>query len=103
MPSQEGDASRPASKNARGAPLADELLFRGFLLRAWSVRYGAVARILLTAVAIALFHTWQPFKLGYAFVMGIIFATAVLWSRSVVTGILLHASLNAMALLAGPQ
>lgn len=85
-----------------GAPVADELLFRGFLLRAWSVRYGAVVAILLTALATALFHTWEPFKLGHAFVMGIIFATAVLWSRSVVTGILLHASLNAMALLPSP-
>jgi membrane protease YdiL (CAAX protease family) len=81
------------------APLADELLFRGFLLRAWSARYGGVAAVLLTALATALFHTWEPFKLGHAFVMGIIFATAVLWTRSVATSFVLHALLNAMALL----
>ncbi len=81
------------------APLADELLFRGFLLRAWSVRYGAFVAVLLTALATALFHTWEPFKLGHAFVMGVIFATAVLWSRSVFTSILLHAALNASAFL----
>ncbi|MFQ6114783.1 MAG: lysostaphin resistance A-like protein, partial [bacterium] len=79
----------------------DELLFQGFMLRAFSVRYGEVVAMLVTALATALFHTWEPFKFGHAFVMGIIFATAVLWSRSVVASILLHALLNSLALLPG--
>ena len=80
-------------------PIADELLFRGFLLRACLVRYGGTAAVLLTALATALFHTWEPFKLGHAFVMGVIFATAVLWSRSIIASILLHALLNSLSLM----
>ncbi len=83
------------------APLADELFFRGLLLRSWSARYGTVAAVLSTALATALFHAWEPFKLGHAFVMGVVFAVAVVWTRSVVTSLLLHALLNALALLPG--
>jgi membrane protease YdiL (CAAX protease family) len=39
--------------------VADELLFRGVMLRAFSVRYGGVAAVLVTAAATAVFHTWE--------------------------------------------
>ena len=55
-----------------GAPIVDEFLFRGFLLRAWPGRYGAPVAVVLTALCTAAFHTWEPFKLGHAFAMGII-------------------------------
>lgn len=80
-------------------PIADELLFRGLMLRAWTASYGTVTAMLLTSIATALFHTWEPFKLVHAFVMGILFASVVIWSRSVISSIMLHMLLNGLVLV----
>ena len=81
------------------ASVTDELFFRGLLLRTLMIRYGKYAAIFTTAMLTALFHTLEPFKLIHAFLMGLIFATAVIWTNSVYTAIILHSLHNALALL----
>lgn len=81
------------------APLADELFFRGILLRFLMMRYGKIVAIIITALLTALFHSLEPFKLTHSFIMGVIFATSVVWTNSVYTSIILHGLHNALALL----
>jgi membrane protease YdiL (CAAX protease family) len=69
------------------APLVEEIVFRGFMLRAWARRWGWFTGMLLTALAFGLFH---PYAAG-AFVSSVIFAcvfrrTGSLWSAIVIHG-----------------
>jgi len=81
------------------AAAADEFFFRGVVLRGVMARYGRSAAILVTAVLTAAFHTLEPFKLTHSFIMGLIFATAVVWTGSVYTSLILHGLHNSLALL----
>jgi membrane protease YdiL (CAAX protease family) len=81
------------------APLADELFFRGILLRGFMAKYGSVAAILIVGVLTALFHTLEPFKLVHSFLMGVLFASAVVWTNSVWTSLILHSLHNSLSLL----
>jgi hypothetical protein len=78
---------------------ADEALFRGILLRGLVIRYGGVIGVLVTALLTALSHTWEPFKLIHAFIMGIIFAASAVWTKSVYTSFILHALHNSLIFL----
>ena len=79
------------------APLADELYLRGLLLQALKSRWGAAAAILVTAALTALSHSLEPFKITHAFVMGCLFAGTVVWTRSVITSLILHALHNTLS------
>lgn len=81
------------------ASVVDELFFRGILLRGVMKHHGKISAIVITAIFTALFHTWEPFKLTHAFIMGLIFATAVVWTNSVYTSIMLHGLHNFLSLL----
>ena len=81
------------------ASVVDELFFRGVLLRSIMMRYGKIVAIVVTAMLTALFHTFEPFKLLHAFIMGLIFATSVIWTNSVYTSIILHSLHNSLALI----
>jgi membrane protease YdiL (CAAX protease family) len=81
------------------APLADEFFFRGLLLRGFMAKYGTVAAILIVGCLTALFHTFEPFKLVHSFLMSVLFASAVVWSGSLWTSIILHALHNSLSLL----
>jgi membrane protease YdiL (CAAX protease family) len=81
------------------APLADELFFRGLVLRSFMTRYGKVLAVLMVGVLTALFHTLEPFKLLHSFLMGVLFASAVVWTRSLWTSIILHSLHNSLSLL----
>ena len=81
------------------ASVADELFFRGIVLQYLLKRYGKILAIVLTALLTALFHTLEPFKLVHAFLMGVIFASSVIWTRRVYTSIILHGLHNALALI----
>ncbi len=85
------------------APVCDELLLRGFMLGSLADRLGPATAALATAAATAVFHDWDPFKLGHAFAMGLIFAAVVLWTRNVFASVILHALLNAPVLLPGSK
>lgn len=81
------------------APVVDETFFRGILLQGLRQKYGAVLAIMITALLTALFHKLEPFKLTHAFLMGIIFASSVVWTKSVYTSIILHALHNSLSLI----
>jgi membrane protease YdiL (CAAX protease family) len=73
-------------------PVVEELVFRGFMLGAWSRRWGWTAACIATAVVFGIYH---PRFLG-AFASSLVFAavyrrTGALWS-----GIAVHGAGNAM-------
>ena len=78
------------------APLVEELTFRG-LGFAVLARYGAVAAIVVTAVAFAAAHGLVE---GFPalFVFGLAIATLRWRTRSVYPGMLFHACFNGVAL-----
>lgn len=86
---------------AVAAPFADELFFRGLLLHSLKQRYGRIIAIIAVGVLTALFHTFEPFKLTHAFIMAVIFSSAVVWTGSVWTSIILHALHNCLSLFPG--
>jgi membrane protease YdiL (CAAX protease family) len=81
------------------AAAADEFFFRGVVLRGLMARYGKLAAILVTAILTAVFHTLEPFKLTHSFIMGVVFASSVIWTGSVYTSFILHGLHNSLALL----
>jgi len=81
------------------APLADELFFRGIILRSLMARFGTLGAILIVAALTAIFHKLEPLKLTHSFIMGMIFAAAVVWTRSVYTSLILHGIHNSLSLL----
>ncbi len=68
------------------APLVEEVLFRGFLLNRWMVRFGATRGILLTSFVFALLHVSQP----GTFFFGLIAAMMYIKTRSLWVPIWLH-------------
>lgn len=78
------------------APLAEELVFRGFLLNLWRQRWGTGVAVLLSSALFGAVH----FQFGvFAGVMGVFFALVYLRSGSLRPGTLLHAVYN---LVVGP-
>lgn len=77
------------------APLTEELLFRGVLLRGLADRYGAGAGILMTSALFALFHlnVWQA--LG-AFAAGLYLGWIFLRTGSVLYPMLVHGVFNGL-------
>lgn len=84
---------------AIAAVVSDEIFYRGILLQNLMIRYGKIIAILVTALLTALFHTHESFKMIHAFTMGIIFASSVIWTKSLYTSLILHALHNSLALL----
>jgi len=81
------------------APVVDEIFLRGILLQGLLLKYGKIIAILATALVTALLHTLELFKLTHAFLMGVIFASSVVWTKSVYTSIILHSIHNSLALI----
>jgi membrane protease YdiL (CAAX protease family) len=78
-----------------GAPIAEELAFRGLLfagLRKRGVR--PVLTVVITAVAFALFH-FEPMRLGILIVIGLVLGVARARSGSLGVSIVAHAVNNA--------
>lgn len=78
------------------APLAEELVFRGFLFNLWMHRWGLVPGIVLSSAFFGLFHS-SAFLM--AMVAGIFLSLVYLRFASLWPGTLLHALHN---LVAGP-
>lgn len=79
------------------APILEELLFRGFLLKAFSkvsIRFGIIA----SAVFFGLFHLNFPQFIA-ATLMGIVFGYAAYKTGSIIPAIIIHASLNLMGFI----
>ena len=75
------------------APLLEELLFRGFLYRAFTRDWGWVRALLATS---ALFGLYHPFFLN-AFVASIVFVCVLRRTGSLRASILVHAFMNLAA------
>lgn len=80
------------------APLIEEFVFRGLLQSHFERRHGATMGILLAAWLFAIIHL-LPWVFPLHFLLGIMFGYAVWASRSIWTGVLLHAANNSAAML----
>ena len=79
------------------APLAEETFFRGFLFANLRERHGPSRAIVTTALLFALFH-FTPTALVPLFFLGCFLALLYHLSESLLPGILLHATMNTLAL-----
>jgi membrane protease YdiL (CAAX protease family) len=78
------------------APIAEEIIFRGFLMRGWSTsRVGIAGAIALSSLIFAVIHT-QYNVLGVTMVLmlGLVFAVMRWRSGSIVLTIMMHAVWN---------
>jgi membrane protease YdiL (CAAX protease family) len=80
------------------APVFEEILYRGHLLRALRRRFGAAAAVLLSSAAFAVSHL-EPWAMLGSFVVGLGLGTLMCCLGSVAPCIGLHAGLNLAAWL----
>jgi len=80
------------------APVAEEIIFRGFLLRGWSEsRIGMVGTIVLTSLAFAVIHVqYNVLGLFMVLSLGLLFGVMRWRSGSTVLTIMMHAAWNLM-------
>ncbi len=83
------------------APVVEEVFFRGALFEGLQVRYGATFAIIITAVLFGVSHGSIGASI-YATVAGLLFGALRLRTDSVVPGVVLHASVNAVPVLLSP-
>ncbi|MEO6025421.1 MAG: type II CAAX endopeptidase family protein [Candidatus Binatia bacterium] len=83
------------------APLAEEVVFRGFLLRGLAASCRAGTAIAVTALAFAALHLGQygALDLGFLTAFGAALAVARLCTGSLLVPITMHATMNLVALL----
>jgi len=79
-----------------GAPVAEELFFRGLLLRALQPRIGAPGAVAVSAVAFGLAH-FEPLQLPVLVLFGVVLGTLAVRTRRLGPSICAHAAFNAVA------
>ncbi|MEZ5536646.1 MAG: type II CAAX endopeptidase family protein [Thiolinea sp.] len=77
------------------APVVEEYLFRGYLLNRWTLRFGPLPAMLLSALIFAILH---PDVLG-AFVFSIVMSLLYMKTRTLLAPIIVHAANNVFAVL----
>lgn len=80
------------------APVTEELLFRGVLLRGLAKEYGERLGLLVSAVLFGLMHG-RPAEAVVAFVAGLVLGALRLRTRSLLPCIALHVGVNALPVL----
>ena len=80
------------------APLTEELLFRGLILRGFLNRYTVRKAILASAILFGLFHL-NPWQLLGAIILGVLFAWWFLQTGSLLPCLFGHALSNSMLLI----
>jgi membrane protease YdiL (CAAX protease family) len=82
------------------APLAEEVLFRGFMYRGLAAsRVGVIGAILIpTLIWTVLHQQYDAFYLFYVFVLGIVFGWLRWRSGTIVAPMIIHGIINAAAL-----
>ncbi len=80
------------------APVTEELLFRGLILRALRTRYGPTRAIVISALFFGAFHL-DPQALVFASLMGLVLGWIAERTQSTMPSIALHAGFNAMPVL----
>lgn len=81
------------------APVLEEALFRGVLLRQIAEGRGPAAGTVWTALFFALFHLHNPWQIIPTFFLGLLLAWTVLTTGTVMASIVLHAGFNAVSLI----
>ena len=88
------------------APLIEETVFRGLLLRTFMHRLGFWPAALLSSAVFAVFHTYEVSTLagaitlaGIVFVLGLVNCLLVRWSGRLAAGMMVHALFNGLAVL----
>ena len=76
------------------APVAEELLFRGYLMNLWIARWGLWSGLLASSLVFALFHFERA---AFAAPLGLLYALAYLKYDSLWPAIALHAGYNLLA------
>lgn len=72
-------------------PVAEELLFRGFFVTAFS-QWGSGWAVIFPSIVFALLH--HPLKIAGAFIMAVMAAVSLIHYQSVVPAVLMHAASN---------
>lgn len=80
------------------APITEEILFRGLILRGLLSRFGAGPGVVLTALLFAVFHV-NPWQFIGAFLLGLLFGWLYVALRSLVPCLIGHAAANGFPLL----
>jgi len=80
------------------APVVEEFVFRGFVQRELERRHGPALGITLAAVLFAVVH-FLPWVFPLHFVLGFAFGFAVYATRSIWSGVILHAANNTAAVI----
>lgn len=88
------------------APVVEELMFRGMMLRTFMRRWGFWPAALLSSAIFALFHTYEVSTLGGAltlaavvFTLGLSNCLLVRWSGRLAAGIMNHMLFNGLAVV----
>lgn len=82
-----------------GAPLAEEALFRGLILRGFALRYGATKGVLYSALLFGLIHM-NPWQLPAGLVVGVFYGWLTMRTGSLWPPIFAHFLHNLSATLA---
>ncbi|MGH7566962.1 MAG: lysostaphin resistance A-like protein [Gemmatimonadota bacterium] len=80
------------------APVLEEALFRGVILRGLARRRGPRSATLWTAAFFAFFHFYNPWQIVPTFFLGLLFAWVVLTTGSLWASIVLHSAFNGLSL-----
>ena len=81
-----------------GAPIAEELFFRGLLLRSLARRFDDVAAIVVSSLVFSLSH-FKPAQIPGLFVVGTVFAVLTRRTGRLGPAVIAHMAFNATALL----
>lgn len=81
------------------APILEEALFRGVLLRQMTAGRGPAAAMVWTALFFAVFHLHNPWQILPTFFLGLLLAWVVLTTGSLVASIVLHSAFNGVSLV----
>ncbi|CAN5797997.1 hypothetical protein BH23GEM6_BH23GEM6_02400 [soil metagenome] len=80
------------------APLLEELFFRGLIQRSLERKWGIAGGIVAASALFALVH-FMPWIFPLHFLLGAVFGFVVVATRSIWSGVLLHAANNTAALV----
>lgn len=81
------------------APIAEEILFRGFLHNALRTRLPVAVAILLQSALFGFVHSYSVAHSIYAAVLGALLTLVYEWRRTLLTPILIHSGINFVAAL----
>ena len=81
-----------------GAPIAEELMYRGLLLGALRQRMGRWPSVVISAAIFGLVH-FQGIQLPGLILIGLVLASLVTWSGRLGTSMVAHAAFNAVTVI----